>query len=104
MVGIFKRKSEDFDKHLSDFPLSAFIEDEWRMEDGDDGDTTSHSTMSTVTDNPGPGRVLDKYILQPLGSKLEKILESLRTRGRVAHSVGALRTSKHYLPTIPHTE
>ena len=32
------------------------------------------------------------------------IIESLRTRGRIAHSVGALRTSKHYLPTTPHIE
>ena len=33
-----------------------------------------------------------------------RILESLRTCGRVAHSVGALRTSNHYVPTAPHTE
>lgn len=40
-------------------------------------DTTSlssHSTNSTVDDNPGTGRLMDKYFYQALGRKFERLI------------------------------
>ena len=33
---------------------------------------SSFSTMATMDDNPGTGRALDKYVIQPLAKKLER--------------------------------
>ena len=41
-------------------------------------DSASVSDTSTVTNNPGPGRIIDKYIYQVLGRMLE------RCAGRIA--------------------
>ena len=43
-------------------------------------DSASVSDTSTVTNNPGPGRIIDKYIYQMLGRMLE------RCAGRIAMS------------------
>ena len=43
-------------------------------------DNASVSDTSTVTNNPGPGRIIDKYIYQVLGRMLE------RCAGRIAMS------------------
>ena len=34
----------------------------------------SFSTMATMDDNPGTGRVIDKYAIQPLTKKLERFV------------------------------
>ena len=42
--------------------------------DGGDGDSVSSvSTMETVDDNPGTGRVIDKYVYQKGGRKVERL-------------------------------
>ena len=46
----------------------------------DDSSLSSHSTTSTVTDNIGPGRTLDKYVYQVIGKMLERCM------GRIAMS------------------
>ena len=33
---------------------------------------STFSTMATMDDNPGTGRALDKYVIQPLAKKLER--------------------------------
>ena len=38
---------------------------------------SSFSTMATVSDNPGTGRVLDTYFYQPVGRKIERLLMRL---------------------------
>ena len=35
---------------------------------------SSFSTMATMDDNPGTGRVIDKYAIQPLTKKLERFV------------------------------
>lgn len=43
------------------------------------GSTCSFSTNATVDDNPGPGRLVDKYVYQRLGRKIEKLLPTPTT-------------------------
>ena len=51
--------------------------------DGDDDDTSSiesFSTMATVDNNPGAGRVVDTYFFQPAGRQIEKLALRLTIR------------------------
>ena len=57
---------------LADDGTGAYIENVDEEED-DRSSISSHSTNSTVDDNPGPGRLVDKYLYQRLGRKLEKV-------------------------------
>lgn len=38
-----------------------------------EGTTSSFSTMDTISNNPGPGRVLDKYFYQKVGRWIERV-------------------------------
>ena len=46
---------------------------ELEVDDGDTGSTETFSTNATVDDNPGTGRVLDKYFYQPAGRRIERL-------------------------------
>lgn len=61
-----------------------YFEDFFRRKEPDIDDTrtiSSHSTNSTVDDNPGPGRVLDKHFYQPFGRKLERAISRIILSG-----------------------
>ena len=50
---------------------------------------SSFSTMATMDDNPGTGRVLDKYIIQPLAKKLERrVGRAFGTHSVPGHRIG----------------
>ena len=75
---IFKRKSTDeASRFYAMFPgilgAQAYITG---MDDDDDDDASSiesFSTMATVDDNPGTGRVIDTYFFQPAGRRIERL-------------------------------
>lgn len=51
--------------------------------DGDEEDTvsvSSHSTNSTIDDNIGTGRLVDKYLYQKGGRKLERLIFYVRIK------------------------
>lgn len=51
--------------------------------DGDDEDAvsiSSHSTNSTIDDNVGTGRLMDKYLYQKGGRKLERLMFYVRIK------------------------
>lgn len=51
--------------------------------DGDEDDTvsvSSHSTNSTIDDNIGTGRLMDKYLYQKGGRKLERLIFYVRIK------------------------
>lgn len=56
-----------------------FIEDADHLE-GEYITCSLVSSMETMDDNPGTGRVLDKFVLQPMGRKIENILGRLALR------------------------
>lgn len=73
LCGFFNRKNDKYDS-IIEIRLAAF--DVYRSET-DDNDTSTirtYSTNSTVDDNPGPGRLIDKHIYQRLGRKLERFI------------------------------
>ena len=56
---------------------------ELEVDDGDTGSIETFSTNATVDDNPGTGRVLDKYFYQPAGRRIERL--ALRFTIRYLH-------------------
>ena len=44
-----------------------------RKDGGDDDSVSSVSTMETMDDNPGTGRMIDKHVYQKLGGKIERL-------------------------------
>ena len=78
LMRIFKRKSTDeASRFYAMFPgilgAQAYITG---MDDDNDDDASSiesFSTMATVDDNPGTGRVLDTYFFQPAGRRIERL-------------------------------
>lgn len=80
--GIFNRLRDDgeylFKVH---FPNSTSrYPDRYELSDDDTNSITSHSTNSTVDDNPGTGRLMDKFLYQALGRKLERVIFRIRIR------------------------
>lgn len=73
LCGFFNRKNDKYDS-IIEIRLADF--DVYRSETDDDDTSTisSYSTNSTVDDNPGTGRLIDKHIYQRLGRKLERFL------------------------------
>ena len=85
LMRIFKRKSTDeASRFYAMFPgilgAQAYITG---MDDDNDDDASSiesFSTMATVDDNPGTGRVLDTYFFQPAGRRIERLAMRITIR------------------------
>ena len=75
----------DMESALQDFHLGAlyanangrFVMSEEEEDSGDASSISSFSTNATADDMPGPGRLLDKYVYQYFGRKLEKSASSI---------------------------
>ena len=79
LVGLSLFKKNEFDEACrfyasrpSDLRQHAFITE---LDDNDDDARSieSFSTMATIDDNPGTGRVLDTYFFQPAGRRIERL-------------------------------
>lgn len=66
---------------------STILEDPWsntvdttvhNSDDDDANSVSSHSTNATVDDNPGTGRLIDKYLYQREGRRLEYFIFRIR--------------------------
>ena len=94
---IFKRKSTDeVSSSYAMFPgilgAQAYITG---MDDDNDDDASSiesFSTMATVDDNPGTGRVLDTYFFQPAGRRIERLAMRFTIRHLHPSRIEALLT------------
>lgn len=81
LLGFFNRRRDKYDSIIdirlatSSFPLCDLNE---TASDDDTSSVSSHSTNSTVDDNPGPGRLIDKHLYQKLGKKLEHVIFWIR--------------------------
>ena len=78
LMRIFKRKSTDeASRFYAMFPgilgAQAYITGMDNDNDDDASSIESFSTMATVDDNPGTGRVLDTYFFQPAGRRIERL-------------------------------
>ena len=69
------RESQQFVKIFEE--TAGFIEEVDDV-DSDASSEISSSSMATVDDNPGTGRVIDKYVYQKGGRKIEQIVSRLR--------------------------
>ena len=70
LTRIVKRKSTDEAiRFYAMFPGILCAQDS----DDDTRSIESFSTMATVDDNPGTGRVLDTYFFQPAGRRIERL-------------------------------
>lgn len=73
--GVFKGHHNDDDDYMLENPI-------WRPElalagnstDDDASSIRSYSTTSTVDDNPGTGRLIDKHLYQKGGRRVEKLI------------------------------
>lgn len=70
-------------------------------------DNDSCSTLATIDDNPGTGRLIDKYVYQPIGQSIERIFLSLELRyfchpensaGQIVKFLQASDYSGEYIP------
>lgn len=73
--GLFnRRRDDDAYLFLLDTGLPVGFLDQSESDDDDTSSITSHSTFSTVDDNPGTGRVIDKHLYQKFGRTLERVI------------------------------
>ena len=74
---MFKRKSiDEAGRFYAGYPLVTPQMQSYIIELDDDDNARSiesFSTTATVDDNPGTGRVLDKYFFQPAGRRIERL-------------------------------
>ena len=83
----FRRNSNKEREHFYDMCLRVPQTPAYLIDSEDDDDDTrsieTFSTTATVDDNPGTGRVLDKYFYQPAGRGIERL--ALRFTIRYLH-------------------
>ena len=99
LTNIFRRNSnierELFYVMCSRMAQTQAYKNELEVDDGDTGSIETFSTNATVDDNPGTGRVLDKYFYQPAGRRIERLALRFTIRylhpWRISEFLSALR-------------
>ena len=73
LARVFKRKANDEESRF--YAIFPSIPRPQASSDGDDdaSSISTFSTTATVDDNPGTGRILDKYFFQPAGRGVERL-------------------------------
>lgn len=86
--GVFKRQHNNDDDFMLENPISHFaLRLDCNSTDDDASSVGTYSTNSTVDDNPGPGRLVDKYLYQKGGRKVERLIFWVRIKLPNVHPV-----------------
>lgn len=73
--GILQRRRNDDDDYMLENPIwRRVVVPDCDSADEDASSVRSYSTTSTVDDNPGTGRLVDKYLYQKGGRKVERLI------------------------------
>lgn len=78
---VFKKRHNDDDQYILENPIRhRVLEIDCNSADKDANSVRSYSTTSTVDDNPGTGRLIDKYLYQKGGRKVERLIFWVRIK------------------------
>lgn len=97
---ILKRRQNDDDDYMLEHPNPHHnLRLDYNSADEDASSVMSYSTTSTVDDNPGTGRLVDKYLYQKGGRKVQKLIPWVRIKLPNVHPVLISRTlgNKYFL-------
>ena len=81
LKGARSSSTKDPNKHFANWPTG----NDWVSRDDSDSES-QYSETATIDDNIGAGRTLDTYFFQPLGNKLEEIMQRKRHDAAPAQS------------------
>lgn len=86
--GVFKKRRDDDDRYIHENPVwHRVLGIDCNSADEDASSVRTYSTNSTVDDNPGTGRLVDKYLYQKGGRKVERLIFWVRIKLPNVHPV-----------------